>query len=549
MIKRVALVAVLVLCGLAATTDAAEKIGMAVKVRNYGEVRSSAGAFLSQFIADYYDDLPDSWIAPALNSGSMESIDKGGDFYFLGVESPQGTAWVCIAPLISARFYLDALRANLGRETRQEGIYVFTAGTPPDAAKGRDKFYVQIVDGTAVASRDEGACRLATSMLKEKRLDALFDSGHEAPVRIRIAHDFIEKKKEGLFETLRSFGMLVAASMGSLQSDALAKFYAQATLDVVDQAERLYVDVSADENILSAYITILLRPQTPLANFLGKQQPMKTDLLEMLPGSPVFACAGRVESVGELRSYYSESVKRLYALNPSKAALAEAASKHAAERLRGFAAVAGGHFAAALVMPPKGSFAVDYLRVYEVKDPVAAKEAFVLQTTGLAELGKAVKPVPEHADPAVLTYEIWPRLAVGKTQPLTVSAAFTDKLMLVASGKHSKDSIRKMIDACARKPSEQTVAQAPHFATATVGAPEGASVLAFFSLSGFFNWAGRSGAPGTDDFQTILPTGGIAAWFVPADGTLGIHLRIPVGEFVALKRAVLGDTPIIGLPM
>ena len=549
MIKRISCVAMLALCGLAATTHAAEKVGMAVKVRNYGEVRRSAGAFLSQFVADYYDDLPDSWIAPALNSGGMESIDQDGDFFFLAVESPQGTYWVSIAPLISARFYLDALRANLGRETEQEGVYVFTTEKPTGAAKTRDKFYVQIVDSTAVASRDKGACGLAASMLKEKRLDALFHADHDAPIRIRITHDFIEKRKEGLFETLRGFGMMVAASMGSSQPDALAKFYAQETLDIVAQAERLYVDISPGKELLTARITVRLGPNTPLAKFMGKQQPMKTDLLAMLPGSPVFACAGRVESIGELQDYYSDSVKRFYALKSTKAAFAEAASKRAGERLRQFAAVAGGHFAAALVMPPQDSFGVDYVRAYEVKDPAAAKEAFTRQMTGLAELGKAVKPVPGDADPAVLTYEIWPRLAVGKAEPLTVSAAFVNKLMLVASGKHSPDNMRMMIDACSQKPSAQAVADAPHFVASTAGAPKGASALAFFSISGFFNWAGRSGVPGTDVFQTILPTGGIAAWFVPADGSLSIHLRIPAGEFMAVRKAILGDIPIIGLPM
>ena len=90
---------------------------------------------------------------------------------------------------------------------------------------------------------------------------------------------------------------------------------------------------------------------------------------------------------------------------------------------------------------------------------------------------------------------------------------------------------------------------AANFRKGTANAPEGASVLAFFSLTGFLHWAGQSNVPGTAQLKEVQPTDGIAAWITPNDGALSIFLRLPAGEFVTLRKAFLGDTAILNLLM
>ena len=549
MIRRIAFLTWFLVPALLANAQQAEKVGMAVAVRNYLQVRRSAGAFLSQLIPDYYEDLPDSWLAPALNSGGMKSIDHRGDLFFLAVEKPEKTAWAALAPVISASFYLDALRANLGRETQQEGAYVFAAQQPPDGTQHRGSLYVRMVGRTAVVSADDRACRLAASMLEKKQIAKLFDGNRGAPVRIAMTHAFIKRHRDGLFQTLYHVKLMAAATLGSLDADAFAGFYANRTLDVIEQAENLYIDISPAKDLLAVCITIRPRPKTALAEFLAAQEPMKRNLLEKIPGDPVFACAGKVKSIGSLGAAYAESVRKLWARLPAKAKFAQAASNHAAERLKRFDGVFDGHFAAALVQSPRDSFGVEYVRAYEVSDAAKARANLAWEITGRSELGETVKALPEeeYAGRTILAYELAAPTA-GPQPRRAIRAALVENVMLLASGAQSRTNIGNTIDACAGEASE-AITNAKHFLAATTEPPDGASAVAVFSITGFLQWAGSSGLPLTENLRTIQPVSGIAVWFVPKDETLSIHLRVPAGEITELRKALFGNIPILGLPM
>lgn len=549
--KRIACLAVFLLAAATAHAEPAERIGMAVKLHNYMLVRQAVGEFLTQIIPDYYHDLPDQWLEPILNSGGMTSINQRGDFYLLAVDSPEGTGWALLAPVAAKSFYLDALRACLGRETKQDGAYVFTVKKEAEGKKTEKKFCVRVVDRTAVASYDANACKAAAAMLEKGQVAQLFDAGKDAPIQVRITNSFLKKRREQLFMALLDVQLLGITGLGSPNAVVLSEFYTNSALDSLEQIEVVRADITPAADAVNVRLTMSPRPGTMLAKLIAAQKPMKTSLLDLVPGEPVFACSGRIESLGELQGPYADSLKRLFTVLPKKGPLAGAASKLAAERLGSFSKIFAGHFAAALVQPPDDSFGVDYLRIYEVKDLAQARDGFVRAMAARAELGAAVEALAEskHAGHGVLAYKITEPSPVKKEpDSVTVRAAFVDKFMLVASGENSEDNIRKMIDACSGKPSVRAVSKADCFAAGTSAAPNDASAVVFFSLTGFLHWAGQSQLSGTESLKEIRPADGIAAWLVPGEGSLSILLRLPAGEFVAVRKAFLGNTAILTPP-
>ena len=551
MVKRIACLAVFLLAAATAHAEPAERIGMAVKLRNYMRVRQAVGEFLTQVIPDYYHDLPDQWLAPILNCGGMTSINQRGDFYLLAVDSPEGTGWALLAPVAAKSFYLDALRASLGRETEQDGAFVFTVKKEADGKKTERKFCVRVVDHTAVASYNANACKAAAAMLEEDQVARLFDPGEEAPIQARITNSFLKKHREQLFLALLEVQLLGITGLGSPNAAVLSELYTNIVLDSVEQIEAVCADITPAADAVNVRLTISPRPGTMLAKLIAAQQPMKTSLLDLIPGEPVFACSGRIESLGELQSRYADALKRLFTVLPKKAPLAGAASKLGADRLGSFSTAFAGHFAAALVQPPDESFDVDYLRIYEMKDLAQAREGFVRAMAARAELQVTVEALPEskHAGHDVLAYKITePSPVRKKPDSVTVRAAFVDKFMLVASGDHSEGNIRKMIDACSGKSSVPALTRADCFAAGTSAAPKDASAVVFFSLTGFLHWAGQSQLSGIESLKEIRPANGIAAWLVPDNGSLSILLRLPAGEFVAVRKAFLGNTAILTPP-
>ncbi|NQT19800.1 MAG: hypothetical protein HQ592_08845 [Planctomycetes bacterium] len=550
MMKRIACVAAFLVAAVTAHAQPAEQVGMAVRLHNYARVRRLVGEFLTQIIPDYYHDMPDQWLAPILNDDGMTSINQRGDFCLLAVDTQEGVGWAMLAPVTSRGLYLDAIRAYLGRETKQDGARVFTV-KEVDGKEAEKKFYVRVVGRTAAASYNAAACKAAVAMLENDQVAQLFKAGYDAPIQVRIANSFIKKHREQLYLALLDIQLLGLSGLGPPNATVLAESYTKDVVAAAQQIETLHADITPAAGAVSVRLTIRPRPGTLLAALMAAQQPMKSSLLDLLPGEPVFACAGRVESLDELQMPYADLTKRLFTVLPKKVALAGMASKLAAERLQSFSSVFAGHFAAALVQPPDDSFGVDYLRVYEVNDPAGAKDGFARAIAERAKLRATVKPLPEseHAGHNVLAYKIAEPPPAGKKPDFaTVCAAFVDKFMLVASGKHSEANIRKMIDACAGKPSAPAVAKAPCFVAGTADAPKDASAAVFFSLTGFLHWAGQSDIPGIAQLREIGPANGIAAWLVPGEGAFSIFLRLPADEFVELRKALLGDSAILTRP-
>jgi hypothetical protein len=249
-----------------------------------------------------------------------------------------------------------------------------------------------------------------------------------------------------------------------------------------------------------------------------------------------------------VRDAYADAVAGLYESIPGKRGYAKAAAKLAAQRLAGFSKIFGGHFAAALLQSPPDSFGVEYVRIYEVDDATQARKAFARAIEGRSGLGEQVETLPEtsYKDNSIVDFTTTPP---GSDTSTTILAAFIKKRMLIASGDDAGENIRKLIDASVAPTPGVAVSAFRQFQTVTADAPEKASGMAFFSITGFLSWAGRSGLPGTEHLRGVHPASGLAAWAVPGKKTVAIHLRIPAIELTELRKALFGNAPILDFPM
>jgi len=543
------------LCARAAE-DAAP--AMAVRIHQYAEVRRLAGDYLGRLLPDYHLGLADTWLANALHTGGIEGIDQNSSIYFLAVQPPAaGTppAWTVVVPLQSPSMHLDALRANLGQESSTDGdSFIFKLRPQPEAGEPGGELHLLLTDRYSVLSRTAESARRATAMIENEKLPPLFCSSNEPGIQMRLSGQFIAARHDAFYGIIYRMMLMGSAAFGSINAAGYAEFYTKAALEFAESCEYLSIDFRPDPEIMTVRITIRPKPGSLMSRFLSAQKPMKPSLLKLIPGDPVFAAEGRAESLGELQEAFPAAVRRMFGLLPTRLSFSDAAGKRAGERIAAFNAAFTGHAAAALVQPPRDSFGVDYLRIYELKDAALAREYFVKSTESRATIGETVTALPEeeHGGRTIAAYEVSAPPAMlkngGDRQPATIRAAVTDKYMLIASGMHSKENICRLIDAAAQPP-QSPAAKSPHFCKAMAEAPENAAGVAYFSITSFLNWANRSGVPGTENLPVPEPGDGIAAWFVPADAGFVVQLRFPAAELAELRAALFGNTALLDLPL
>ena len=559
MLKSLCNLAAFLFCGLAAAA-VPDNVGVAVKFHDYLAVRNSATAFLSRIAPDFHRDLPDNWLGDALQCGGVDCINQKGDICFICFDTPRGPAWAFIVPIKSSEFYLDSLRANLGRETMCGDAYCFTGNS---RTSGREpveiKFLVRATNGTIVLSRDEQTCSAAAGLLKDGLLPELFGNAG-SPVRIYLNGRFVSKYREKVITWLIGLPLVSIVSVESPTAPDRMHLLTDAVLASAEQVDYARADVFMRPEGMQLALKITPREGTLLDRFMAAQQPASAGLLAVLPGDPMFACEGRAAALQEVEEAYMALKAQLAALDSQSAAAlppadAARAAQHALERLHRFAVNHAGHFAAALVLPPADPFGIDYLRVYEMKNAASAKDDLAWE---MAAMKAEPLPAEKLAGADVLAYRI------GNKKKLTeLRAAFVGNLMLIASGPSSAANITRMIGLARLEPGEPAkgaVTQAPSFVAATtaeqLAPPAKPAAMAFFSLTALLNLAGNSGKAGMESLRLVQPTGGLAAWITtssprPAAGAapFTVHLSIPADELIVTKETILGDIPLLGLDL
>jgi len=525
-----------------------DNVGVAVKLNDYLAVRNSASAFLSPIATDFHRDLPDNWLGSALQCGSIDCINQKGDLCFVCFDTPRGPAWAFIAPIRSSEFYLDSLRANLGREAMSGDTYCFT-GKSPAGMPGQTKVFVRIASGTTVLSRDEQACGAAADLLKIGSLAGLFGKG-DSSICIYLHGGFVSKHREKVVTWLTGLPLVSIVSAESAGTLERTHMLCDTVLASAEQVEYVRADVRIRPEGVRLGLKITPREGTLLARFMADQQPASADLLALLPGDPVFACRGRASALQELEQAYAALKAKLDAFGSQSGRMPPAL-----ERIHRFAVNHAGHFAAALVLPPADAFGINYLRAYEMKNAASAKDDLAWE---MAAVKAEPLPAEQLADADVLAWRI------GKQGKFTeLRAAFIGNLMLMASGPSSAANVTRMIELARLAPGEPAkgaVTQARSFAAAmTAGKPappEKPGAMVFFSLTALLNLGGNSGKAGMESLRRVLPTSGLTAWITPdspkpAAGAVPftVHISIPADELIVTRETILGDIPLLDLEL
>ena len=552
MLRSTCNVAVLLICRLAAAAAVPDDLGVAIKLNDYLAVRNSASAFLSPIAPDFHRDLPDNWLGSALQCGSIDCINQKGDVCFTCFDTPRGPAWACVAPIRSAEFYLDSLRANLGHETMSGEAYSFIVKSKtPAGVPEQTRTFVRVANGTVVFSRDEQTCSAAADMLKTGSLAQLF-AKDDSSISIYLKGGFVSKHREKVIAWLIGLPLISIVSAESAGTLERMHLLCDAVLASGEQVEHVQAGVRIRPEGVGLHARITPREGTLLARFMANQQPASADLLSMLPGHPVFACRGRAAGLQDVEDAYVALKGRLAAASPGDA---PSDLQHALERIHRFAVNNGGHFASALVLPPPDQFGIEYLRAYEMKNAAAAKADLVWEMAAVKAQPLAAEKL---ADADVLGWRISKH---GKFTELR--AAFTGNLMLIASGPASAANLAQMIGLARLQPGDppkDAVTQARSFAAAMAAVkpapPERPAAMVFFSLTALLNLGGSSGKPGMESLRRVQPTSGLTAWVTPdspkpAAGAVPFTVRIsiPADELIVIRETILGDIPLLELDL
>ncbi|HUS59029.1 MAG TPA: hypothetical protein VM141_10290 [Planctomycetota bacterium] len=561
--RAIACTTATVLAAASAWAASLDDIGLAVKLQGYRATKRACAQFMAQVLPEYRQNMPDGWLTSALGGGGVESIDQQGEYYLLLLQTPQAVASVLIVPLVSSDYFLDSLRGSLGPENQVGGTFVFTEQVPLQGGGHAERsLHARLAGRTAIISEDRAACEGVASLHEKGGLKLLFEKTNGGLIEICAKGSFVARHSDSICTWTLGMPLTGMVMAGSPDLAGWLQFHLANVLAAAEQAEEIYIGLAPRPSGLTLQLTVFPCANTPLAIFLAQQKPMRGSLLSMIPGEPVFAAAGRVESLAELEAAYPEHAAQqaVFAQSLGRPAGNPASVRNReAERLSRFRSVFAGSFAAALVQPPLDAYSHDYLRAYEVADLDRAKEniAWEMSTWKTADGAAAVAiDEAEHAGCSIYTWQIKrPRPAVDKLPlPDYTCAAFTDKYMLLASGAGARVNIRKMIDLC-RNQSDAAVNRKEAFAKAFAGAggktaaPRRPAAVLFFSLTGAFNLISHSGKPAMENLRMVQAPAGVAAWIVPQkDGSLSVTVHIPVEELTEPRKTILGDLPLLELP-
>jgi len=529
-----------------------DEMEAAVRFRNFSAFRRSFNRFATAVSPDdHYPDTPDVWLLAVLRVSGLESIDRRGDIFIFRVRCERGAGLVYAVSARSQDLFIDSLQASRTSETTPEGIMILR---PEESAGFRqEKIGVYAAGGTVAVSDNTEALLHVARLLRAGSPADLFSACEAGNVQILMRGSFLQEQRNTATQSIMAMQMITVVMMASPDVMPVVQQYNRTILGFLEDADLVEMTLSFDAEDFIADIRVVASPDSAQAAFVARQKPAERNLLELLTGRALFAAAGRVENVESLQAAHAALVAPVHARTGRLAQLL-AVEK---ERLERFGENFGGHFAAAMLVPEDAPSDTCYVRVYEVKDAARARENFTWEMESFN--GAAIKATrlddETMAGIDVLVYQVMPLhvMALPNVEPVAseVRAAFTDGLMLLATGESSARVIEQVIKALANKPGDPVVDGAAYRRTFK-RAPAEYCGSVFLSCSELWHWASTAG-PGVSEmrgYDDLQPEGGIGVSFDTEEETVKIRITVPTAELTAAGARFYGSSqfPLLRLP-
>jgi len=529
-----------------------DEMEAAVRFRGFSAFRRNFNRFAAVVSPEnHYPDMPDVWLLSALRLNGLESIDRRGDIFVFRVRSQQGVGLVYAVPVRSQNLFVDSLKASRTSETTPEGIMILRQ--EESAGFRQEKIGVYTADGTAAVSDNTDALLHVARLLEAGNPADLFSSCKAGSVQVLMRGSFLQVYRNSILQAAMGMQMIAAVMMASPQTMPVVQQYNRTVLGFFENADLIEMTLWFDAEDFITDIGVFPSADSGEAAFVARQKVAERNLLELPAGRVLFAAGGRVEKIESLDAAHAALVAPAHARTGRLEQMLDVEK----ERLERFGENFGGHFAAALVVPENAPSDTCYVRVYEVKDAARARENFKWEMESFD--GAAISATRQGDETIsgcnVLVYQVTPLHAMllhnGEPVASDVRAAFTDGLMLLATGQASAQVIEQIIKARADKPGDSIV-NTPAYSRTFRHAPAEYCGRVYFSFSELQRWASMT-RPDTNEMwgtDSVPPEGGIGVSFNIEAKTLKIRITFPTAELAMTGAISDGNSrlPLLRLP-